>query len=504
MGNTQLVNHRANVKAFRNFMDKEYISEDVAQDVVDHFEHVWKNTGGQSIHTLFQRLYQRQHKIIAYKIYKKTLANVKFLSGINRTIHRTIAFRIEHQFYRKDAEIIRCNDVQKFVYIVHKGAVRITIAKTCVAELRNGAVFGNFTQTTLKRQTITATAIVHTELLVLPSVKLYEALRLESLFIKRLEQMNLARMEYCDALEVKKSDVKRGRKKYKRPRWLNDSNFVISHNNIWYKAISYILCIHLAPISCIVILHLCIINDKNPQDDIWKYIFFYAMDLIYSIFILIDFHVDYIDEESGILVRDVKLIYKRYLRNYSFVYFAALIPTELIGQHFIQDRIVLGYSSLNRVLRMCYPYYYYKAEQQILSDRTHLKWSYLFYWFFFLLQLLTCMWWLSACLEQPCKQRKRSGHRDDFMFEFADSFIMSNVLAYSYVISVFTSTAGRGSEPMTVNQLIVTMIIAIMSICVMGVLMSSFASILVMENYKMTRYEYRIDTLKGYLRVRIS
>lgn len=108
-----------------------------------------------------------------------------------------------------------------------------------------------------------------------------------------------------------------------------------------------------------------------------------------------------------------------------------------------------------------------------------------------------------ACYPHGCKMIENTGYYNKHTKHLlVKSKILSEMLAYSYVVNIFTATGVSVVFPVNIPQLIVTIIIALLSLYVTGVITSTFASILVIENSKMTQYEHKIDTLKQYLVVK--
>lgn len=79
----------------------------------------------------------------------------------------------------------------------------------------------------------------------------------------------------------------------------------------------------------------------------------------------------------------------------------------------------------------------------------------------------------------------------------------SMILAYKYVVTVFTTSSLRDICPITLPQLWVSMLIIFATIYATVVLTSAFASILVTQNCTMSIYEYKIVEMIKYLQVSI-
>lgn len=70
----------------------------------------------------------------------------------------------------KDADIIRCNDIQSSIYFVYKGKVDVLLARTKLTSMGKGGIFGCLSKQGITRQTINVVAKVHVGVLVIDSI----------------------------------------------------------------------------------------------------------------------------------------------------------------------------------------------------------------------------------------------------------------------------------------------------------------------------------------------
>lgn len=98
----------------------------------------------------------------------------------------------------KDIAIIRCNDIQSKIYIVSKGQVEIRLANTRLCSLGQGGIFGNLTKEHRIRQTITAVAVIHSDLFVVDSVVFFKIAMHFPEMMAKLERIMMLRQEYAE------------------------------------------------------------------------------------------------------------------------------------------------------------------------------------------------------------------------------------------------------------------------------------------------------------------
>lgn len=77
-------------------------------------------------------------------------------------------------YFKKDAIIIRCNDVQNMLYFVHRGKVDVMMANTRLTTMGKGGIFGCLVRQGKTRQTITVVARVHVAVLAIETVMFHK------------------------------------------------------------------------------------------------------------------------------------------------------------------------------------------------------------------------------------------------------------------------------------------------------------------------------------------
>ena len=110
-------------------------------------------------------------------LYERTLRSTAIFSSVSSNFVHVIVTALDEVHFKKDADIIRANDVQGKLYVVYKGKVDVTVANVVLATLGPGGVFGCFAATGTTRQTIAVRALVHTTLLAIESEKFHEMVR---------------------------------------------------------------------------------------------------------------------------------------------------------------------------------------------------------------------------------------------------------------------------------------------------------------------------------------
>ncbi|XP_022919020.2 uncharacterized protein [Onthophagus taurus] len=507
-GNVNLSNHQARMRQFLTFAKSVDLDENITEEMVNHYEYVWRETLGTNITALSKKfnLYLRT-QFFSF-LYEETLRRTNIFCNAPDAIVQHFLPMLEEQHYKKGAEIIRCNDVQGKMFIVHRGAINITVANTEICEMEMGGIFGCFQKGGITRQTINVTAKSHTIVLTVDSVKFHELMsewddRNIETFLKQLKVI------HTEFIEVSSKVTQRLLTREKLqvlpfedvtiydPIIATVSKY-IEEDSKSFRIFVYILNVHIASISSVGFLAYAFI-DAGKSPHFTFYIVLYLLDLLFFIKIFFGFHLPFVDLITGFKVLNAKIIAKRYAKKNFVVDMASLFPFEIISWNLYPNWIKVF--TLNRTLRILYLYRYYQSCINKLTVSVHLRWSFLVYSTLFKLQFMHSIWVVVACLNPRCYETSNVIGRPNGTV-IASDVTSSTILGYTYIINLFTKNGLKDSIPTSTLQLLITAIIAIYSHIIVAHLTSSYANITIIENNTMDRYYYKINHIKLYLKGR--
>lgn len=252
--------------------------------------------------------------------------------------------------------------------------------------LSAGGTFGNY-QRGKTRQTITATALVHVELLRIESKVLHDISQRFSLVREKLKKAQYLKLEYMNSTGL----VDRNKEKiilqectYGK-RW---EKFLIDPENKWYAVYNYFLCVHISTITSMLVIVVV------ARMDIEKSYYLYIVDLIFITKIVVDFHLSYIDHETGILVRNFKSIAKRYATRWKGFWFDLFtcFPFEIICRAITNHKTAYTCCWINRSVRFVHLIFYYNICKNKLTVSKTLKWTYLMYMMVIVIHSMATVW----------------------------------------------------------------------------------------------------------------
>lgn len=175
-GNINLSIYQARMKQFLKFAKEVKLNRSLIKETISHNEYVWEETQGTSVMDVCSKLnlYLRI-KFVCF-LYEDTLRSTSLFVNLSSHSLRRLALSLEEVHFKKDAQIIRCNDVQSKLYVVYKGKVEVTIANVVISTLEVGGIFGCFSRAGVLRQTLSVTSKVHTIVLTIDSKEFHRVM----------------------------------------------------------------------------------------------------------------------------------------------------------------------------------------------------------------------------------------------------------------------------------------------------------------------------------------
>ena len=174
------------MKNYMSFVKGAFIKEDTVNNIINYYENSWKMSQGMTIEIILKSVYRQLERDITYSLYGDTLKKVHLFSREHNSLYPIIATLFKREYHIKDTQIVQCNDVQGKIYVVYEGRVKIVIANTDICYIEEGGIFGCFTKQGVTRQTLTATAVVHSTLLSVDSSTLQKNVAIFPKVVKRI------------------------------------------------------------------------------------------------------------------------------------------------------------------------------------------------------------------------------------------------------------------------------------------------------------------------------
>lgn len=150
-------------------MKHELVEEDLVEATIEDHRFLWKNKDVGNVVDILNEFHDHLHVELIYQLHGDTLRACDAFAGVDESFYRQLGVKLEEQYFSKDSEIIRCNDIQDLVYIVKKGRVDVMLAKSKLCSMGSGGMFGCFRKHGKMRQTINVVAKVHVVVLTVPN-----------------------------------------------------------------------------------------------------------------------------------------------------------------------------------------------------------------------------------------------------------------------------------------------------------------------------------------------
>ena len=107
---------------------------------------------------------------------------------------------------------------------------------------------------------------------------------------------------------------------------------------------------------------------------------------------------------------------------------------------------------------------------------------------------------ITACFHRNCLYIHNNYGRPS-EFKESETSWSSVLIAYTYIVGIFTSTSIRKVVPVNLQELIVSLVLAFCVQYQIATLASGFANFIIIENSTMSHYQHDINKLKIYLKV---
>nr|XP_022912668.1 uncharacterized protein LOC111423625 [Onthophagus taurus] len=507
-GGINLANYQARMKQFLKFAKDVRLRDHLIKETVAHNEMVWKLTQGSNIAKICSKFNPFLRSQFICFLYESTLRVTRLMLNSSEPFLLAVAQRVQEVHYKAGADVIRCNDVQAYIYVVYTGLVEISVASCQVCLLEKGGVFGCFSATNGERQMISAKAITNITLLAIKSKEFHRLLQywknesaeeILNVILSTRQEYNISLM--CTVPpEIFHKKYLRSIKGHllRYHKYLERFNRILPVTGMKYKYWKYIVCVHISFItSTASLLNLCI-NIKTPTPLVLMLLFSLS-DVIFAINLLIGFSMYYQDPYSGVLEKIGKNIAIKYLKSYFTFDLLICFPFEQIGSLFMTSGSKLF--GINRIIRYYYLVDYYNQCNAKLTVSKHLRWTYLLYKTLFYIQLTANVWLIFGCDDGVCRYVYNIVGRPTYFID-TKSIRTAIIVTYALVISMFSSTGLRLVCPHNTNQLIIILIVSYLIQYIIATIISGFATLIMIERSIMMKYQHEIDILKQYLKGR--
>lgn len=171
---------------------------------------------------------------------------------------------------------------------------------------------------------------------------------------------------------------------------------LLNENTKLYKIWDYISSVHVASISAFAYSFLIVMIEWRSKTLLTTRIMSALLDIYFFIRIYVNIHLKYKDPDSGIVVKDLKLIRRRYFCSLSrfWLDIITVFPFEHVALIFTNEINIIKYGYSIRILRCWFLYKYYREQENNLNVKHHLRLTYLLYRVVLSLEWSACIWFV--------------------------------------------------------------------------------------------------------------
>lgn len=475
-GNIRTAKHQDAIRDYLGFTSRKIISNAVKNEMIEHVGNYWKKSNGASPKQIFENFSPFMKEEIFLSLYKDALMMSYFFNSLEESLYRLMVTNLDEMYFKKDADIIRTNDVQDYLYIVESGHVNVYIADLYLCTLRTGGIFGCFHPRGKMRQTIRVTASVHVKILCMKTSYLYEIAgiytmvrtRIHNVFVQQREYIkemtNVFRLVGDEPASISTNKTGTTKTRNTKATWFY---LTVYEGNIFIKIWNYITNVHVVAISSTYCLYVLAVDpDINC---LWMWI---LLDIFFLAQIYIRSHTAYTDLDTGVTISSFDAIAVKYIKSIKFyVDIISIIPLYALGYIFNVNRrsAFLG----NKFIRVCNLYTYYNSYVVRKNVPRHLQWTFLIYNTLFLLQVVFDIWYTVSDYSEDIK----------------------TVKCYLRVFSVYTSTGLIEPEFKSEIQLMVNLILIYVAQSLLIYMLIVITRLLIDYNYTVSIFTISVKLL---------
>ncbi|XP_017776010.1 PREDICTED: uncharacterized protein LOC108562248 [Nicrophorus vespilloides] len=476
---TKLVAHQNSIKNYMRFIKDKCVGNKSRNEILAHVENIWQKCKGEVPSVIFGRFYPKLKHDVFCALNRDALNNSVLFDEVDESFMRLLVPHLEEYDYKKDADIIRCNDVQQMVYIVGKGKVEISLAGHIMCALKAGGTFGCFKRSGSTRQTISVKALVHTRILCIHSQLFHEIIDMFPLVRIRVEKLIAVNSEFVEDKQIERESGVGSFRSSRSFRFVTGA--IIRENCVYYMIFDYITCVHVATITSFITLF---ISPIYPGE--FNLLYWVLTDVYFVVAMYIQSMVSYTEPESGISILKLKPILKRYFKSFRFI-IAMLtnIPFYLIHEYFYKDCYEQGCFTIHKCLRILYLLEYYTCFVKKGNVPKHIQWVFLFYLPLFILQVIFNVWWWA-----------RYAIEEEEGAVVTQSKILS---VYLHVFNVFTTTGIIDTVSIiSFHRILGNLLVLVICFFLLTYLTVVLSKMLLTNNYNIHIYKIRAQMFKNY------
>lgn len=258
---------------FRKYMKKHKVSKSLEEKFVSCVKLKWQRQRGKKVVVRTKEFHFTLKQDIIFDIYGQTIINNNILQPRGSKFFRNLLHHMKHNSFPSGICVTRCNDVCKYLYIIHRGSAMIRDANgKNLQKLYSGGMFGNLHKEDWAKMMVECVPLDDMELMYIPSTKFYSIMENYPLLIPKMRQLLEEYQHYLPS-KRKLTEMVHKETKIDRQNLITflltytihpDSRFMLiwRHVNVVACCISFIFCIYQIALhefnsSFVLIQHIC-------------------------------------------------------------------------------------------------------------------------------------------------------------------------------------------------------------------------------------------------------
>ncbi|XP_022907180.2 uncharacterized protein [Onthophagus taurus] len=486
---TDLTQYQEEMKELRLMVSDKQVDKNIKNEIVNHFENMWKKTKGKKIISVLSVLQSIVKDDLLYEMFGVSLRESSIFKNAPIGFFKSLVQCARYEVFVHKGILYHVNDVHGNIFILLKGTIDIIgpdFNKFSI--LYPGSIFGNLDTCKESRQTLMMVASGNVEVLKITSSDFHGVVSKYRFLYNYFKKLTAVNVDYLVnrplrselwAVSEKSQDYHSFSMKYYHRCF---SGFMHVYENTKYLKLLNSFVIFF---SCFVGFHMELFQVAIYEDNPTFIAVLYILDLFYLLRMYLIFHTS-ITDDTGRPVKDRRKIAQKYFKKRYGFYFDLFtsLPFEVISLVFIhREFFIQVYSWLrkNRLLRLIICLETKRSSLNKLNVDLKMK------------RICYILTWLIIALHSMSCLLIEFQSNDDEISKYSHIYI----LLKAYHLIIFT--ACRGSSPeltLEFNMYTIFNGIAIMLICKFCITLFIAETCSVLENINQTRRSYQTYALK--------
>lgn len=470
---------KQNVESLVVYLKKNLSDSKITSIIEKQFMFYWKRHLPDDIVVMIHKIHPILRVKLFNHLYYDKLRMISFLRDADEYLLRAISFEIKEMYVIKGQAIVEEFEITKHIYMIWEGEVVVSVGKISPVVLGPGCIFGSLSQNGITKHVFSFEASKNSAILLIESSRFYTEMRNFPSIYRDFIKLCLPAREY----------IVTGEEIIRSKSYIDLSEVVIQDYMTTSSSkyiLTYLIVTYVVAYATIIVLSLSLLYG------VVNYIFYslIVIDVLTLWKIVTQFLLPYVEPQTGLTVRNRKLIRKRYMKTVDF-YIDVITFFPYVGIPWLLWIKLLRIIQVTRKV---------KERRASLISKNWEVWIHCFLSLFMIIFLLAVIWSLQLGRKMNIYKYSNGTYYPSNPTSLSDNLINS----FLFVSILFTGN-GRIKNikfPTHFEELIGAIIITSAAIVIAGIFLGWISHFVENVTWHKRLYENKMQRLFQYLKLR--